>query len=181
MLDVLSEATLWRPLLGWALLTALVEAALIVIGVASAPDALLHDYPPALQKRYRISHGRQSLRGRTADAATSMAMLLAAMTIAVIAIRHIDAVVHHTIGFVGGFTLGLASAVLLTVIDTVVIDWLMLCRLQLSIFILPYTDGDPAYSDYWFHVRVLWPGILLLLPATGFAYGLLTLLVEALA
>lgn len=176
MTDVLTGTFLAHVAL-WAAVGATTACVLIVVAVSLAPDALLHDYPPSLQER----HGPQSRRGARVDAVFGVLLVVVWVTIGVVAVLRISAVTGGDVGFVGGAILGVLTIVMMTAIDTVVIDWLLFCRLQLPIFVLPGTEGDPAYRDYGFHVRVLWPRGLLLVPAIGVAYGLLALLVEALA
>ncbi|MDT0201051.1 hypothetical protein [Nocardioides sp. AE5] len=170
----------WLPLLGWATVIALACAVVIVVGLLAASDALLSDYPPELQERYRELHGEQSRRGRIVDAVLGTLMAVLALGLGVLALADLAPGTGRTGDFITGVLLGLGAGVLLVVIDTVVIDWGIFCRLQPGFVVLPGTEGDPAYADYWFQVRVMWPGITVLLAAIGVGYGLLALAVTEL-
>ncbi|MBU2668106.1 hypothetical protein KOI35_31810 [Actinoplanes bogorensis] len=78
-------------------------------------------------------------------------------------------------GFWPGFVFGAAVFTVLHVFDLVVVDWLVFCRLQPRIMVLPGTEGMPEYRDWRFHYRVLFPRPIpwpvLLIPAYGLAVG----------
>lgn len=158
-------------------------AALLTVGTRIAPDAMVHDYPPAIQARY----GPKSERGRRVTAVMSGVLAVLVLVVCVLAALHLagaDPAGTPGTGFGAGFLFGVAFMVTAHVIDLVVLDWLVFCTLRPRFVVLPGTEDMPEYRDYLFHLKVLvprpvpWP--LLLIPVFGVVIGALTALAEAL-
>jgi hypothetical protein len=149
-------------------------AALLVIGTHLAPDAMIQDYPPAIQAR----HGPKSERGRRVS--NVMGVIMAALFLAVciastLHLATLNPTAAGGTGFWDGFWFGVAFMVTVDVIDLVVFDWLVFCTIRPRFAVVPGTEGMPEYRDYLFHLRVLvprpvpWP--LVLIPAFGVIVG----------
>jgi len=44
-------------------------------------------------------------------------------------------------------------ALVFNLLDWLVIDWLIFCTLTPKIIVIPGTEGNPAYKDYFYHFR----------------------------
>jgi hypothetical protein len=158
-------------------------AALLVLGTRVAPDAMVQDYPPAIQAR----HGPKSEHGQRVSKVMSIVMAALVLIVCVGSALHLaalDPAGSAGAGFGVGFLFGVAFMVTIDVVDLVVFDWLVFCTIQPRFAVIPGTEGMPEYRDYLFHLRVLaprpvpWP--LLLIPVFGVIVGALTALAHAL-
>lgn len=46
-------------------------------------------------------------------------------------------------------------------VDWLLLDWLLFCRLTPRFVVIPGTEGSPAYKDYFFHFRAFLVGTML--------------------
>lgn len=70
----------------------------------------------------------------------------------------------------------------IVVCDTVIIDRVLLCRLQLRIFEVPGAPmAMPEYRDYGYHVKVLYPSLLWMVGVGAGIVGLAWRTVEFIA
>ncbi|MFD0337243.1 hypothetical protein ACFVH0_00855 [Streptomyces sp. NPDC127117] len=159
-----------------ALFTAVVLGSFLV-----ARDALLSDYPAAIQQRY----GQQSARGRRTATAAGLLNLLVFIAVPVFGVVGLRDRVDGPLGFWPPFGLGTVGFLTLVVFDLLVLDWWLFCVVQPRFMVLPGTEGMPEYRDFAFHVRVLvprpvpWP--LLAIPGYGVVVGAVAYGSEALA
>ncbi|MFC7328889.1 hypothetical protein [Marinactinospora rubrisoli] len=165
------SAMFWSLTLLYALGFGGAFVVLVLAGQLVARDALLHDYPPAIQQRY----GPQSARGRRVARWTSAGtalLLVATPLLGMLSLAHHTGAVP---GFWDGFVFGTVLFATLTAADLVIIDWWLFCTPRSRLFVLPGTEGMPEYTDRAFHLRVLvpapvpWP--LLAIPGYGLAVG----------
>ncbi|MBL1099306.1 hypothetical protein [Streptomyces coffeae] len=146
-----------------------------------APDALVADYPQAIQERY----GTQSARGKRAAAAAGTVNLLAFIAVPVAGVWALHRRSDGALGFWPPFALGTICFLALILFDLLVLDWWLFCTIQPRFMVLPGTEGMPEYRDFGFHVRVLvprpvpWP--LLAVPGYGTAVGSIAYLAETVA
>ncbi|MFD8378495.1 hypothetical protein ACFV2X_08125 [Streptomyces sp. NPDC059679] len=161
--------------LGYALLLVALFTTVIVGSLHIARDALLSDYPPAIQERY----GEQSARGRRTAAAAGLLNLAVFIAVPVAGVLDLRGRADGSLGFWPPFALGTVCFLALVLFDLVVLDWWLFCRVQPRFMVLPGTEGMPEYRDYAFHVRVLaprpvpWP--LVAIPGYGVAVGVTSL------
>jgi hypothetical protein len=59
--------------------------------------------------------------------------------------------------------------------DMVIMDWLIFCTIQPSLFVLPGTEGIAAYKDYGFHLRASLKGQILLTLVSLIGAGIMML------
>jgi hypothetical protein len=158
-------------------------AALLVIGTRIAPDAMIQDYPPAIQAR----HGPKSDHGRRVSTVMGAVMAGLVLAVCITAPLHLATLATTDSGWSGfwdGFWFGAAFLLALDVIDLLVFDWLVFCTIRPRFAVIPGTEDMPDYRDYLFHLKVLvprpipWP--LLLIPGFGLVTGGLTALAHAL-
>ncbi len=62
-------------------------------------------------------------------------------------------------------------------IDLLIVDWLLVCTLQLKLFILPGTEGLAGYRNYAFHGRGFVRGLVLSLVISAVLASLTMLVV----
>jgi len=55
--------------------------------------------------------------------------------------------------FVDLFLYAGGLALVFNLLDWLVIDWLVFCTLTPRIIVIPGTEGNPAYKDYFYHFR----------------------------
>lgn len=170
----------WAALLAVSLAYSLgycvVFTGILFVAGTLAPDAMAHDYPPAIQER----HGPKSPRGRRVAAWMSVVMALTFVATPTLAMIHLAARTGGAPGFWEGFVFGVTMMVVLNFFDLFVIDWWLFCTVQPRFLVLPGTEGMPEYADKAFHVKVLvptpipWP--LLMIPGYGVVVGAATAL-----
>lgn len=181
MLCLMDSWELARVSMGYALLLVTLFTAVVVGALHVSRDALLSDYPQAIQQRY----GQQSARGRRTAAAAGLLNLLAFVVVPVIGVLDLHNRTEGTLGFWPPFALGTACFVSVTLFDLVILDWWLFCCVQPRFMVLPGTEGMAEYRDFTFHVRVLvprpvpWP--LVAIPGYGAAVGAVTCIAESLA
>ncbi|MFC7908208.1 hypothetical protein [Streptomyces nigra] len=155
-------------------------SAVVLGSLLVARDALLSDYPQAIQERY----GRQSVRGKRTAAVAGLLNLLVFTAVPVFGVLGLHGRVEGSLGFWPPFGLGVICFLLLVVFDLVVLDWWLFCVVQPRFMVLPGTEGMREYRDFAFHVRVLaprpvpWP--LLAIPGYGAVVGAVAYGIEAL-
>jgi hypothetical protein len=148
-----------------------VLAVLLVGGTLVASDAMVQDYPPAIRAR----HGPKSERGRRVTVVMGAGMGLLVLAVCIAGPLHLTRL-DPGAGFWVGFWFGSAFLLVLDLIDLVVFDWLVFCTIRPRFVVIPGTEDMPEYRDYWFHLRVLFPGPVLLIPVFGAVLGALTAL-----
>ncbi len=120
-------------------------ATLILVGLMLRnPSLMLQDYTPAIkaivppktesEKRQGILYG--------------MPFLLALLVLPFVFVSRLEtnsfmALFLHAFGIVWAFNLW----------DWLVLDWLVFCTLTPKSFVIPGSEGHPAYKDYGFHFR----------------------------
>lgn len=152
---------------------------MILCGGLVANDAMLHDYPRAIQER----HGPKTPRGVLVTRLMNVVgvVLLTAASIAVIG--YVRGELGGDIGFLPAFVVGTVTVIVVNVLDLVILDWWVFCTIQPRFLVPESTRGMPEYRDYSFHWKVLmpspvpWP--LLLIPAYGVILGVGTIAFEA--
>ncbi|MET7639965.1 hypothetical protein [Streptomyces sp. NPDC005438] len=167
--------TLWLTLqLGLA--ASALFCVVIMGGAALAPDALLHDYPPAIRERYVALHGGKSARGARVARLMGVGVGLVLTVTPVVTVALLRGRAPEEPGFWAGFTVGFGIFTLINLVDLVLVDWLVFCTLRPAFFTLPGTEGMPEYRDLSFHWKVLVPRPvpvpLLLVPGYGVLVGL---------
>lgn len=160
----------------YAVVFFVVFTAIVVGGVLVAPDAMVHDYPPAIRDRY----GPKSARG--ARVARVLSGLMAALLIgtAVAGVLTLRARLGGEVGFWDGFVFGFVVFLLGNLFDLLVLDWWLFCTVQPGFLVLPGTEGMAEYADKSFHWKVLVPGPIFLIPGYGVLGGVTAVVVDAL-
>ncbi|MFF3762497.1 hypothetical protein ACFYYR_00140 [Streptomyces sp. NPDC001922] len=156
-------------------------ATVVILGsLLVARDALLSDYPPAIQERY----GEQSARGKQTAAVAGVLNLLVFVGVPVAGVLDLHARTDEPLGFWPPFVLGVTAFLALILFDLLVIDWLLFCTVRPRFMVLPGTEGMAEYRDLAFHAKVLvprpvpWP--LIAIPVYGAVVGGLAWLAETL-
>lgn len=154
-------------------------SAMVVVGGLVSNDAMLHDYPPAIQDR----HGPKTPRGKLVTQWMSVAGIIMITVASIGVIWYLRDQLGGDIGFWPGFIVGLVTMNVVNILDLVILDWWLFCTVQPKFMVPEATRGMPEYRDYSFHWKVLvpkpvpWP--LLLIPAYGVILGLGTVMFEA--
>jgi hypothetical protein len=125
-------------------------ATLLLVGlVLYNPRLMLQDYPPAIQ---------QVVPPKT-EAERRLSIRLGLPFLLALLIYPIYATFVHQARSAGGtgfvalwqYAFGLAFAFNLW--DWLVLDWLVFCTITPKAFVIPGSEGHPAYKDYFFHFR----------------------------
>jgi hypothetical protein len=124
-------------------------ATLLLVGlVLYNPRLMLQDYPPAIKKIVPPKTERE----RKLSLWLGLPFLLALLIYPVYA-----TFVFRSQGGAPGFAalwlyaFGIAFA--FNVWDWLVLDWLVFCTITPKAFVIPGSEGHPAYKDYGFHFR----------------------------
>jgi len=153
---------------------------LLVVGGLISNDAMLHDYPPAIQER----HGPKTPRGARTTMGLSIVTVLLLIGASIAGVAVLRDQLGGDIGFWPAFVFGTVAFFVFNLLDLLVLDWWLFCRVQPRFLVPESTRGMAEYRDFSFHWKVLipkpvpWP--LLLIPGYGVILGGATLLWEAL-
>lgn len=129
--------------------------AIVAMRIA-AKDSIYDGYPQAI----RDGHGPQSRRGRIVDLVGGILLWACLIALILGALAGWRAENGGNLGPWRAAALTAAVLIAIVVSDTVVIDWLLLCKLQLRIFEVPGAPMTmPEYRDYGYHVKVLYPSM----------------------
>lgn len=164
----------------WSAAFAGLFSAILLVGTLLARDAMLNDYPKALRDAYGKP---QSARGRQVQGLMGALLMLAFIAVAALGLQALRSAAGGDIGFWSAFTFGAVMMLAIHLFDLLVLDWLVFGVWQPDFVVLPGTKGHPAYRDFGYHLRVLfprpvpWP--ILLIPIVGVGLGGLTALVQA--
>jgi hypothetical protein len=120
-------------------------ATVLLIGlVLYNPRLMLQDYPPAIKAivppKTETEKRQSTLLG--------MPFLLALLVLPFVFVFRLEivsfpALFLHAFGVVWAFN----------VWDWLVLDWLVFCTITPKMFVIPGSEGHPAYKDYAFHFR----------------------------
>jgi hypothetical protein len=120
------------------------------------PRLMLQDYPPAIKAVVppkTETEKRQSLW-------LGMPFLLVLLIFPFVAVFRVN-----EISFIDLFLHAFGVVWAFNVWDWLVLDWLVFCTITPKMFIIPGSEGHPAYKDYAFHFR----GFLI---GTGFSLAI---------
>jgi hypothetical protein len=120
-------------------------ATVLLLGlVLYNPRLMLQDYPPAIKAIVppkTDSEKRQSTL-------LGMPFLLALLVLPFVFVFRLEET-----SFVGLFLYAFGIIWAFNVWDWLVLDWLIFCAFTPKMFIIPGSEGHPAYKDYAFHFR----------------------------
>ncbi len=131
------------------LLLSVVFSAIIVGTALIDPWIMLENYPPAI---------RESVTPPD-DLPVALPVVIGVGMIVVLVwlmVRSVVALEHDRGGHLGFGRAALHAWLLFQVVnlwDVVILDWLLFVTIQPAAFILPGTEGHPAYDDYLFHLK----------------------------
>jgi hypothetical protein len=141
--------------------------------VGKNPRYMMHDYPP------EITAG---IPAKTADEKRAGMLYGLPFLLILIGFPLIFGFVNKFSGGVGFFENWLALFTLMfsfNLVDLVILDWIIFCRLTPRFMVLPGTEGHPGYKNYRFHFIGFLKGTLIVLVASfvfaGLAEGLFAL------
>jgi len=128
----------------------IILATIFLVGlVLYSPRLMLQDYPPAIkalvppkteaEKRLSIWLG--------------MPFLLILLLFPIYATFVFEGRSTAQMGFVELFLYAFGIAFAFNVWDWLVLDWLVFCTITPRQFVIPGSEGHPAYKDYAFHFR----------------------------
>jgi hypothetical protein len=120
------------------------------------PRLMLQDYPPAIKTIVPPKTGTEKQQSLW----LGMPFLLVLLIFPFVAVFRVNETSFidlflHAFGVVWAFN----------VWDWLVLDWLVFCTITPKMFIIPGSEGHPAYKDYAFHFR----GFLI---GTGFSFAM---------
>ncbi len=145
-----SPARTWtRRVVRDGLLLSVVFSAIIVGTVLIDPWIMLENYPPAIRE----------LVTPPDDLPVVLPVVIGVGMIVVLVwlmVRSVVALERDRGGHLGFGRAALHAWLLFQVVnlwDVVILDWLLFVTIQPAAFILPGTEGHPAYDDYLFHLQ----------------------------
>ena len=145
---------LFHTLIDGLILSALVSGVLIVT-LWINPRLYLQDYPKAIQEQVEPKTSREKRLG----------LIMGIPFLALLTAVPLWSTIRLERGGVETFwMLGLNAfgvVFIFNLVDWLVLDWLMFCRLTPRFLVIPGTEGSPAYKDYLFHFRAFLVGTIL--------------------
>ena len=148
-------------------------ATLLLMGlVLYSPRLMLQDYPPAIKEIVPPKTEREK----------KLSTWLGLPFLLVLLIYPIYATFtfHSNSGGTGGFfalwTYAFGIAFAFNLWDWLILDWLVFCTITPQAFVIPGSEGHPAYKDYFFHFRGFLIGTVLSAVLGLIAAGIVLLL-----
>ena len=157
----------WTHVLAWSAAGSTVAALVLLVVLALAPYGFLHDFPEDVRKA-AVPPTAAQRRAGIVGGAVFMVVLLAALATPAITwgIAHPDA------SWWSLAAMAVVALAVFTLVDLVVIDWLVICALRPRVLLLPGTEQCAGWGDYGFHLReALQPKALALFPVFGAVIG----------
>jgi hypothetical protein len=125
-------------------------ATLLLVGlVLYNPRLMLQDYPPAIKAIVppKTEHERKlSLR-------LGLPFVLVLLLYPIYAVIAFQAQSGGEAGFLLLWLYAFGLAFAFNVWDWLILDWLVFCTITPQAFVIPGSEGHPAYKDYFFHFR----------------------------
>jgi hypothetical protein len=113
------------------------------------PRLMLQDYPPAIQEIVppkTDAEKRQSVW-------LGMPFMLVLFVFPIYATFAFEMRTGGGAGFLSLWVFAFGIAFAFNLWDWLVLDWLVFCTLTPKRFVIPGSEGHPAYKDYYFHFR----------------------------
>jgi hypothetical protein len=130
------------------LFVALATIALLFI-VIKNPRLMLQDYPPAIQE---IVPPKTDAEKRQSTW-LGMPFLLILVVFPVYATFVFDARTSGEANFLSLWLYAFGIPFAFNLWDWLILDWLVFCTITPKRFVIPGSEGHPAYKDYFFHFR----------------------------
>ena len=131
-----------------------ITLALLFIGI-KGPRIMLQDYPKSIQNA--VPPKTKEEKRQTYVYALPVLLIMIGYPLATGAYL---TVLHHwhfwqTFSFVWGLSM------LFNLYDLLIIDWIVFCTITPGFLVIPGTEGNKGYKDYWFHFVGFLKGILI--------------------
>ena len=139
------------------LLLSIIASFIIIVSLHINPRIWLQDYPKDIQAKVppkTLSEKRMSLL-------LGIPFLLVLMLVPFFSTLALKQHNGASSSFIALFFNAFGVAFIFNLVDWLVLDWLMFCRLTPKFLVIPGTEGMAAYKDYRFHFRGFIIGTLL--------------------
>lgn len=110
-------------------------------------EIMLKDYPPDIQAKY----GPMSERSRRQRIPVAIGFTAVGIVLVAASFSRLRAA--GDISFKAAFKHLSIMFSVFNLLDWLLLDWLIVVRLQPKFIVLPGTEGMAGYQDYWFHFR----------------------------
>ena len=128
---------------------------ILIVTLWINPRLYLQDYPKAIQEQVEPKTSREKRLGLLMGI-PFLALLTAVPLWSTIRLER-EGVEIFWMLWLNAF----GVVFLFNLVDWLVLDWLMFCRLTPRFLVIPGTEGSPAYKDYFFHFRAFLVGTIL--------------------
>src|SRR6185295_19324814 len=146
----------------WGLVLSVVLFPSVIAICKFNPEIMLKDYPPDVQAK----HGPMSERSKRQRLPIGILLTVVLLAIVAASFLQLRKIVEGDIGFLPAFVHVFTMFSLFNVLDWLVLDWLIMVRMQPRFIVLPGTEGMAGYRSYWFHFRGFWIGVPISLAAS---------------
>jgi len=113
------------------------------------PRLMLQDYPPAIKE---IVPPKTETEKRQSTW-LGMPFILVLFIFPIFATFSFQAQTGSEAGFLSLWLYAFGIAFAFNLWDWLVLDWLVFCTITPKRFVIPGSEGHPAYKDYYFHFR----------------------------
>ena len=155
-------------------LLSLLLSILVLGSLRLNPEIWLNDYPAEIRAQY----GAMSAKSKRQGQVVGIFFLLILIGILALSIRQLYQAQAGQLTFGAVFLSTWIILMIFNLVDLVILDWLILVRLQPKFAILPGTAGMPGYKDYHSPFLGFLKGIVITLLASLFISGITVLLVR---
>ena len=145
-----SPARIWtRRVVRDGLLLSVIFSVIIVGTALIDPWMMLENYPPAIQELVTPPDDVPVVL----PAVIGVGMIVVLVWLMVRSVIALERERGTHLGFGGAALHAWLLFQFVNLWDVVIIDWLLVVTIQPAAFILPGTEGHPAYDDYLFHLK----------------------------
>jgi hypothetical protein len=153
-------------------LSAVLFVALLLV-LRANPEIMLKDFPPDIQAKW----GPMTEHAKHQRVLVAILLLIIILGVVAGSINSLPGLAAGNVTFATALVHFLVMFGTFSLLDWLVLDWLIIVRWQPSFIVLPGTEGMAGYSNYWFHFRGFLIGIPIVVAGSALFAAIVSILV----
>ena len=113
------------------------------------PRLMLQDYPPAIKEIVPPKTEKE----KRISTWLGLPFILMLLVFPIYATFAFQSLTESEMGFLSLWLYAFGIAFVFNLWDWLILDWLVFCTITPKGFVIPGSEGHPAYKDYFFHFR----------------------------
>lgn len=136
------------------LIYSIILSVLVVFIQKLNPRILLQSYPKSIQEKVKQKNKKEHMYTKIFG---SIFMIL---SLGIPLIYSIYLINQYNVSYMEVLIVNLIIFIIFNLVDLVIIDWIIICKITPSFIIIPGTEGNPDYKNYLFHIKGFTAGVL---------------------